>query len=142
LSIKQSQVVTVYGQIHVLVVEEDEVNAQVAHAMLERLGCRIHAAANGGEAIDFFQKETYDLILMGWKMPVMDGVEATAIIRAMPRGRGTPIIGTSAGLGRMECIAAGMNDQMPKPFTVENMKAVLRKWTTWDETLQAGAGLQ
>jgi CheY-like chemotaxis protein len=136
MPIDQKQILAVFGPIQVLVVEDDDVSAQVARTMLERLACRVDVAANGVEAIDLFQKEAYDLILMAWQMPVMDGLEATARIRSMPRGRGTPIVGTSAGVGRLECFAAGMNDLMPKPLTLETLKTVLSKWTLWNESLQ------
>lgn len=121
------------GQIYVLVVENDEVNAQVARTMLERLGCRVDTAENGAEAVELFPKASYDLIFMAWQMPVMDGLEATAKIRGLPRGHVTPIIGTSARIGRLECLAAGMNDLMPKPFRLESLKLELWKWTRWEE---------
>jgi CheY-like chemotaxis protein len=70
---------------------------------------------------------------MAWHMPVMDGLEATVRIRSLPRGRVTPIVGTSAKIGRMECLAAGMNDLMPKPFLLDNLKLELSKWTRWQE---------
>jgi|SRR5271170_1015667 len=124
------------GQIQVLVVENDDVNAQVARTMLERLGCRVDTASNGAEAVNLFRKEAYDLILMAWQMPLMDGLEATARIRAMPRGRSTPIVGTSARIGRLECMAAGMNDLMPKPFQLESLKLQLSKWTSWGKNVQ------
>jgi CheY-like chemotaxis protein len=127
------------GQIQVLVVEGDEVNAQVARAMLERLGCRVDAAENGVEAIELFGRASYDLILMAWQMPLMDGLEATARIRSLPRGRATPIVGTSARISRLECLAAGMNDLMPKPFRLENMKLELSKWTRWQESPPIGS---
>jgi CheY-like chemotaxis protein len=120
-------------------VEDDDVSAQVARAMLERLGCQTALASNGAEAVALFGKDTYDLILMGWQMLIMDGLEATARIRTMPRGNVTPIVGTSAGIARSECLAAGMNDLMPKPFLLENLKLALSKWTHWDEQLQAGS---
>jgi CheY-like chemotaxis protein len=127
------------GKIQVLVVENDEVNAQVAKAMLERLGCLVDLAAHGARAIELFADEAYDIIFMGWQLPVMDGLEATARIRGMPRGRAIPIVGTSARMGRLECLAAGMNDLMPKPFRIESLKLELSKWTLWRENLQAGA---
>jgi two-component system, sensor histidine kinase and response regulator len=127
------------GQIQVLVVESDEVNAQVARAMLERLGCQVDTAENGAEAIELFGKATYDLIFMAWQMPVMDGLEATARIRSLPRGRVTPIVGTSARVGRLESLAAGMNELMPKPFLLENMKLELSKWTRWQEGPPTGS---
>jgi CheY-like chemotaxis protein len=128
------------GKIQVLVVENDEVNAQVAKAMLERLGCQVDLAAHGAKAIELFGSEAHDLIFMALQLPVMDGIEATARIRGMPRGRAIPIIGTSARMGRLECLAAGMNDLMPKPFRLESLKLELSKWTLWRENLQAQSG--
>jgi CheY-like chemotaxis protein len=124
-------------QIRVLLIEDDEVSAQAAHIMLERLGCLVDVASNGEEAIDLFGKETFDLILMDWQMPRMDGFETTARIRRMPEGHVTPIVGTTASMSRMECIAAGMNDVMPKPFRFEKLKLQLLKWTHWDENFRA-----
>jgi CheY-like chemotaxis protein len=128
------------GKIQVLVVEDDEVNAQVARTMLERLGCRVDLAAHGAKAIELFAKEAYDLIFMAWQLPIMDGLEATARIRSMPRGQMVPIVGTSARIGRLECLAAGMNDLMPKPFRLEGLKLELSKWTLWKEATQAESG--
>jgi CheY-like chemotaxis protein len=128
------------GKIQVLVVENDEVNAQVARAMLERLGCRVGLAAHGAKAIELFATEVYDLILMAWQLPVMDGLEATARIRNMPRGLAIPIVGTSARISRLECLAAGMNDLMPKPFRLESMKLELSKWTLWKEPSRPESG--
>lgn len=127
-------------KIQVLVVENDEVNAQVARAMLEKLGCRVDLAAHGAKAMELFDKEAYDVIFMAWQMPIMDGLEATTRIRAMPRGHAVPILGTSPRIGRLECLAAGMNDLMPKPFRLESLKLELSKWTLWREDLQAGSG--
>jgi CheY-like chemotaxis protein len=121
------------AKIQVLVVEDDDVSAQVARTMLERLGCQVTVATNGAEAIVLFRKGAYDLVLMGWQLPLMDGLEATARIRTMPRGKVTPIIGTSAGAAKSECLAAGMNDLVPKPFLLENLKLALSKWTLWGE---------
>jgi CheY-like chemotaxis protein len=122
-------------QIQVLVVEDDEVSVQAARAGLERLGCQVDAAGNGAEAIELFGQKTYDLILMDWQMPVMDGFEATARIRRMPQGTVTPIVGTTRNMGRPECLAAGMNDVIPKPFVRESLKLALSKWTHWEEDI-------
>jgi CheY-like chemotaxis protein len=126
------------GSVQVLVVEDDEVNAHAARVMLTKLGCQVEIATNGAEAIEAFREREYDLILMDWQMPVMEGVEATARIRAMPRGRVTPIVGTTSARGRAECLAAGMNDLMPKPFLLEKLRLVLAKWTRWEADEQAG----
>ena|SRR5579871_5832134 len=123
-------------QIHILVVEDDEVCAQAARTMLERLGCRVDTASNGAEAIELFESERYDLILMDWQMPRMDGVEATARIRTLRRGLVTPIIGTTSSRSRRECLAAGMNDLMPKPFLQKKLKQELLKWTAWGQNLE------
>jgi CheY-like chemotaxis protein len=117
--------------IRVLVVEDDEVSAKAVQVMLERLACNVEVVEHGRKAIDSFRLHRYDLVLMGWQMPVMDGFEATARIRAMPRGPETPIIGTTAGRDRAECLAAGMNDLMPKPFRLETIRFVLARWTGW-----------
>jgi DNA-binding response OmpR family regulator len=51
----------------------------------------------------------------------------------MPRGQATPIVGTTAGRDRAECIAAGMNDLMPKPFQIEKLRLILSRWTSWTD---------
>ena len=120
-------------------------SAQAVQVMLERLGCSVEIAEDGRKAVECFNQGRYDLVLMGSQMPVMDGFEATARIRAMAHGRHTPIVGTTAGRDRAECIAAGMNDLMAKPFRTEKLRQVLARWTTWtDQRLgecQAGCGL-
>jgi len=117
--------------IRVLVVEDDEVSAKAVQVMLERLACSVEIAEDGRKAIECFRHSRYDLVLMGWQMPVMNGFEATARIRAMPHGQHTPIVGTTAGRDRAECIAAGMNDLMAKPFQIEKLRQALTRWTTW-----------
>jgi CheY-like chemotaxis protein len=120
-------------KVHVLVIESDEVNAEVARTMLERLGCQVAVAENGVIGVDLFSEGTYDLILMAWRMPLMDGLEATARIRVLPRGQAARIVGTSSGIDRIECLSAGMNDLMPKPFQIDKLKQTLSKWTRWQD---------
>jgi CheY-like chemotaxis protein len=124
--------------IRVLVVEDDEVSAKAVGVMLERLACSAEIAEDGARAIECFRRNEYDLVLMGWQMPVMDGFEATARMRAMPRGQATPIIGTTPGRDRAECLAAGMNDLMPKPFQIEKLRLVLLRWTSWPGVKESG----
>ena len=124
--------------IRVLVVENDEVSAKAVRTMLERLACSVEIAEDGTEAIRLFRKHKYDLVLMGWQMPVMDGFEATARIRTMLHGKGIPIIGTTAGRDRAECLAAGMNDLMPKPFRIEKLRLILLRWTAWPGVKERG----
>jgi two-component system, sensor histidine kinase and response regulator len=127
-------------QIRVLLVEDDEISAQAARTVLERLGCSVDTASNGEEAIELFRKETYDLVLMDWQMPQMDGLETTARLRRMPQGRVTPIVGNTASMSRLECLAAGLNDVMPKPFLFTALKTGLAKWTLWEENCKSGTG--
>jgi CheY-like chemotaxis protein len=119
--------------IRVLVVEDDEVSAKAVQVMLVRLGCSVEVAEDGRKAIEMFRSSRYDLVLMGWQMPVMNGFEATARIRAMAHGQHTPIIGTTAARDRAECISAGMNDLMAKPFRIEKLRQALTRWTAWTE---------
>jgi len=118
-------------KIRVLVAEDDEVNAKAARMMLEQLGCSVDVATDGMKAVDHFRERDYDLILMDWQMPLMNGVEATARIRTMPGGAGTPIIGTTSGKAHDECLKGGMNDVVPKPFLFDKMKYILSRWTSW-----------
>jgi CheY-like chemotaxis protein len=118
-------------KIRVLVAEDDEVNAKAARIMLEQLGCAVDVATDGTEAVDHFRDRDYDLILMDSQMPLMNGIEATAQIRAMPGGKATPIIGTTSGKAHTECLEGGMNDVVPKPFLLDKMRYVLSRWTGW-----------
>jgi CheY-like chemotaxis protein len=124
--------------IRVLVVEDDEVSAKAVRVMLERLACSVEIAEDGAKAIESFRRHKYDLVLMGWQMPVMDGFEATARIRTILHGKQIPIIGTTAGRDRAECLAAGMNDLMPKPFQIEKLRLVLLRWTAWPGVKEGG----
>ena len=124
--------------IRVLVVEDDEVSAKAVRVMLERLACSVEIVEDGAQAVERFRDHKYDLVLMGWQMPVMDGFEATARIRIMLHGEEIPIIGTTAGRDRAECMAAGMNDLMPKPFRLESLRLVLLRWTAWPGVKKSG----
>jgi CheY-like chemotaxis protein len=119
------------NKIRVLVAEDDEVSAKAARIMLEQLGCSVDVATDGAQAVEHFRGRDYDLILMDWQMPLMDGIEATARIRAMPGGIATPIVGTTAGKAHSECLKGGMNDVVPKPFLYDKMRYVLSRWTRW-----------
>ncbi|MEP6961967.1 MAG: response regulator [Acidobacteriota bacterium] len=112
----------------VLVAEDDEVSANAVKQMLQRFGCSVHVAENGAQAVALCGVQKYDLILMDGQMPVMDGVEATLRIRALPGGSTTPIVGTSSQRSRLESIEGGMNDVLAKPFERQKIRALLEKW--------------
>jgi hypothetical protein len=110
---------------HVLVVEDNPVNQQVAGKMLTRLGVRASVAANGAEALAILRRLSYDLVLMDCQMPVMDGFEATRRIRAGEAGAhnaAVRIVAMTANAyaeDRQKCLAAGMDDYLVKPISLQ-----------------------
>ncbi len=111
--------------------------------MLEALNCCVDVAADGLQTIDAFTKKSYDLIFMDCQMPGMDGYQATRIIRERERFRSlnkdngdsaesrTPIIALTAHAlqgYREECLAAGMDDYLTKPFHKEQLREMLQHW--------------
>jgi CheY-like chemotaxis protein len=129
------------GRAPVLVVEDSPVNLEVAVAILESMGCVVETAANGRHALDRHASGEYSLIFMDCQMPEMDGFEATAEIRrreALSETH-TPIVALTASVvedGRRRCLAVGMDDYLAKPFTLEQMRAML---TTWLDPLERPA---
>jgi signal transduction histidine kinase/DNA-binding response OmpR family regulator len=123
----------------VLLAEDDPVNREVACAMLASLGCQVDVAENGSEARALFAERGHDLVLMDCQMPVEDGYEAAQGIRALEaaataRGepaRRTPIVAATAAIGgdeRARCLAAGMDDQICKPFSRDDLAEALCRW--------------
>ena len=116
----------------VLVAEDNVVNQKVAVRMLEKLGLRCDVAANGREAVEMSDLLPYDLVLMDCHMPEMDGYAATAQIRSRETARGRiPIIAMTAEAMagcREHCLAAGMDDYVSKPVTINDLVAALQKW--------------
>jgi two-component system, sensor histidine kinase and response regulator len=118
---------------HVLLVEDNPINQGVAKAMLAKLGLRCAVANHGGEALAMVRTTDFDLVLMDCQMPVMDGFQATAAIRALPGGRGAalPIVALTANAmqgDEQACLAAGMNGFLAKPYTVVALRAMLARW--------------
>jgi two-component system sensor histidine kinase/response regulator len=118
----------------VLLAEDNPVNQQVALGMLKRLGCQATVVAHGGQALEALQHNPYDVVLMDCQMPEMDGFAATRAIRAS-KAKATqppiPIIALTANAmqgDREQCLAAGMDDYLSKPFTLEQLYAVLARW--------------
>ena len=126
----------------VLVVEDYPNNQRVALAHLKKLGFAAHVVENGREAVDAVtrSRNLYQLVLMDWQMPVMDGLEATRQIRALEAtcGAHIPIIGMTANAikGDQErCLAAGMDDYISKPVKREDLQRVLDQWIAADALL-------
>jgi len=135
-------------QQRVLVVEDNPVNQQVASAMLKSLGLQVTLASNGQEAVELVEKQEFDVVLMDCQMPVMDGFQATAAIRRLPLGRGErlPIVAVTANAmpgDEQNCLDAGMNDFLPKPFKLLQLQALLGRWlVSAAETRGAGSTLE
>ncbi|NOQ14079.1 MAG: transporter substrate-binding domain-containing protein [Methyloprofundus sp.] len=114
-----------------LIVEDDIINQQIACNMLSKTGLIIDIAKNGQQAINLWQQNDYDLILMDCRMPVMDGYQATALIRAQELESHIPIIALTANSGaedRRHCLDSGMNEVITKPFKKEFLIKSLSKW--------------
>lgn len=117
-----------------LVVEDNKVNQQVARGRLERMGFDVHVAENGAAALEMLNREHYDLIFMDCQMPVLDGYQATRRIRETEErssGRRIPIVAMTAHAmagDREQCIKAGMDDYVSKPFRTAELKSILERW--------------
>ena len=124
--------------IHILLVEDNEMNQLVAQDILESFGANVVIAVNGQEAVELFAKQYFDLILMDLQMPVMDGFAATTAIRATAAGKKIPILAMSAAVMKADVdkvASSGMNDHIAKPIDIKNMTKVLTKWIKSDNKL-------
>lgn len=117
---------------HVLLVEDEPVNAEVARGYLTELGCTCVWVDNGSEAVARYASERFDLVLMDLSMPQLDGFATTSLIRRQEAdGRRVPIIALtahSAGAYRETCLQADMDDILSKPCTLEECQALLERW--------------
>jgi PAS domain S-box-containing protein len=118
---------------HILLVEDNEINQEVAQELLESAGLVVNVAEHGGQALVKVQAGAYDLILMDMQMPVMDGLEATRKIRAMDKGkaRAKAILAMTANAfkeDRKHCLEAGMDGYVAKPVEPGLLFATLAHW--------------
>jgi PAS domain S-box-containing protein len=121
----------VRSQRRLLLVEDSTANQLVALALLRKRGHVVDVAVNGREAVERIEKGAYDLVLMDLRMPEMNGLEATAAIRAMPGGKDLPIIAMTANAMQQDverCLAAGMDDYVAKPVDRQQFFAVLDRF--------------
>ncbi|HUI63368.1 MAG TPA: PAS domain S-box protein [Bacteroidota bacterium] len=126
----------------VLVAEDNQINQRVALRMLEKLGCRAEVVGNGKEAVHAVRTVPYDMVFMDCQMPELDGFEATRLIRTLPgKAHRTIIVAMTANAlqgDRERCLAAGMNDYLPKPVTQEALETALEKWDLLCSATEAG----
>ena len=132
-TIESSAIHTIKGK-RILLVEDNELNAEIAKTVLEDVGALITRAENGQQALELFKEKpagTFDVILMDLMMPVMDGYTATRKIRELERSdaKTVPIIAMTANAFQEDaekCIAVGMNTHLAKPLDIEKMKNTIK----------------
>jgi len=115
----------------VLLVEDNEINQQVASELLRDHGLHVDIAGNGQVALDRLDESGYDLVLMDMQMPVMDGLTATRRIREQAQWAELPIVAMTANAmteDRQRCLDAGMNDFVAKPIEPDRLLKVLQHW--------------
>ncbi len=120
-----------YPGCQLLLVEDNEINSEVAQQLLTSIGLQVDIASNGRIAVDKVRQNKYDLVLMDIQMPEMDGLEATRIIRKMEGRQGLPILAMSANVFEEDhraSLDAGMNDFVSKPVNPHELFSTLIKW--------------
>jgi len=122
--------------LRLLLVEDNLINQQVARELLEHEGAHVVVADNGQLGLDalYAPGARFDAVLMDLQMPVMDGLSATRLLRDDARFADLPVIAMTANAmaaDREDCLAAGMNDHVGKPFDIRDLVQVLLRWTHW-----------
>jgi signal transduction histidine kinase/AmiR/NasT family two-component response regulator len=129
----------------VLLVEDNELNADLAKDLLGLMGLQVTLATDGRQATAALVAGSFDLVLMDCQMPVMDGYEATRTIRSWERERGgrrVPIVAVTANAlagDREKCLDAGMDDHLAKPYTAAQLREVLATWLPAPRQLEVQA---
>ena len=116
----------------VMIVEDNQVNQKLVSALLQKNGYTVAITSNGVEALEALEQEDFRIILMDVQMPVMDGIEATRIIRRNPRWAATPIIAMTARAmegDKQSCLSAGMNAYISKPIHAAHLLSVMEEFS-------------
>ena len=127
----------------VLIVDDNEIDQLLAVRMLERRGYRSEVVENGLEALKALDRHAYAAVLMDCQMPELSGYDATRELRRRESDRHTPIIAMTAHVMRRDrdrCLAAGMDDYMPKPLKPEDMDRALGRWAPRTRSAAIAAG--
>ncbi len=120
-----------YAGTHILLAEDEPITQEISRGLLEDMRLQVDIAENGQQALTLARQNRYALILMDMQMPVMNGVEATQMIRADSQNQATPILAMTANAfdeDRAVCLAAGMNDHIAKPVDPERLFEALLAW--------------
>jgi two-component system sensor histidine kinase/response regulator len=113
------------------VVDDNDINLMIAEEILKNAGMVVETAGNGQQALDKLRDGAFDLVLMDLQMPRMDGLQATRALREQPGHRVTPVVGLTASAmlsERDECLAAGMDDVLTKPYEPAQLVEVVTRW--------------
>jgi PAS domain S-box-containing protein len=124
-----------HGGARLLLVEDNAINREVALELLHGVGLAVETAEDGRQAVDKAAAGAYDLILMDVQMPIMDGLEATVAIRALPGWKSKPMLAMTANAfdeDRRACVTAGLDDFVAKPVDPNALFATLLKWLSPD----------
>lgn len=131
LKAESSAVIEKVAGANILLVEDNELNQELATALLEGNNVSVTVANNGAEALECLKLSSFDGVLMDLQMPIMDGFEATQRIRKQEQYKGLVIIAMTANAmagDKEKVLSAGMNDHIAKPINVNNMFATMAKW--------------
>jgi signal transduction histidine kinase len=118
------------SSLEILIVEDDKINRLLAIRFFEKMGFSPDAVINGQEAVNYLVKKQYDIVFMDIQMPIMDGLEATKIIRKEHQHQPIIIAMTANAMpkDRLLCETAGMDDFLAKPVKLNTLEKILRKW--------------
>jgi CheY-like chemotaxis protein/HPt (histidine-containing phosphotransfer) domain-containing protein len=117
----------------ILIVDDHDINRELAAVLLAPMGHEVVLASDGEQAVQLVEREAFDLVFMDIQMPGMDGFAATRAIRATDVGRSIPIVALTAHAMRQqieECLQAGMDGHVAKPFTAATLRDAISKWAT------------
>lgn len=117
----------------VLVVDDDLVHQKLMRLISDHLAIDVHLATTSNEALNLLRHDSFDIILMDWRMPVTDGLRCTLQIRELQEAQGNriPIIAVTAHAlagDRERCLEAGMDDYLSKPFTLDQLQEKIQEW--------------
>ncbi len=121
------------GRPRVLVVDDDLVHQKLMTLVSDHLVIDVQVASTSNDALKILETNTFDIILMDWRMPVTDGLTCTLKIRELQNAQGKriPIIAVTAHAltgDRERCLEAGMDDYLAKPFTLEQLQEKIQEW--------------
>ena len=135
-SLKHENALATLRGARILLVEDNEINQELAAELLRTNGMRVSVANNGQEALDILEEYQFDGVLMDCQMPIMDGYQATKLLRQQPRFKDLPILAMTANAmssDKEKVLSVGMNDHIAKPIDITDMLVRMANWITTDQ---------